>query len=410
MDVQKGDSIYIREVSGNLERHIPCVIKDIMGMGCKVELSRNKYRLVPWAHLGRSANGPWGKRAMYNGAGKKAGKKKHKGEVAQAQAPLPQITIAPPPVPDHPQSRLEAKVSELMGQDVKLDEEKGAYIWYSPELAAKLIEQSEKKNLRRVNENKVDQYVQAMMRDLWSPRISTPVVIGPEWYMINGQHRMWAVFKSGKTIKMYTVFQGTADELKELDGGYNRSLSLRLGLSNETTAALNAVRKYGSSNTKVTIGTSEQELYLKFYREDLEWYHNIPASTAGRKLSHKDALLRGVVIRARHHKVSSNMLMAFVQKLRRDPITSGVTLTEAQHSVVDKLAQYLDANPSSGEEVRKDKTQRIEWALLKFIANEAVVRLNANQNPVWDAPCGFDTEGKPLKGTRDDDKKPERAG
>lgn len=61
------------------------------------------------------------------------------------------------------------------------------------------------KNNRPIDEKKVDLYAKHMKKGTWAMKRPAPIEMDIDGNLINGQHRLLAVLKSGSTIKMKII-------------------------------------------------------------------------------------------------------------------------------------------------------------------------------------------------------------
>lgn len=98
----------------------------------------------------------------------------------------------------------------------------------TPKFAAGLIKKTEKmveggtalKN-RPVSTNRVEKYA-AMMRDGQWKFTGEPIQLHPDGYLLNGQHRLHAIVKSGTSHQMVLVDGVDKDSFRVMDTGMNR--------------------------------------------------------------------------------------------------------------------------------------------------------------------------------------------
>ena len=91
---------------------------------------------------------------------------------------------------------------------------------FSPELAQKMVDTYSRPN-RTVRTPRVKKYQTAMESDLW--QLANTIHFDVEGFLCDGQHRMRAVVKSGKTVPFLVQFGTTQAQLNTLDEGASRS-------------------------------------------------------------------------------------------------------------------------------------------------------------------------------------------
>ena len=93
----------------------------------------------------------------------------------------------------------------------------------SPELAEEWLTDREGQN-RTINDHRVDEYFRMMKEDYWMIN-GEPILFDENGKLLNGQHRLWATMRYGKTLQ-YMVIQVTGDPealMSTLDQGKPRS-------------------------------------------------------------------------------------------------------------------------------------------------------------------------------------------
>lgn len=80
---------------------------------------------------------------------------------------------------------------------------KAEFIDVSPEVAERLLTYNT--NNRKLKQKAVAEYAYKMANGLWNSNSLDPIVITKDGVLENGQHRLKAVIKSGKTIEMYVI-------------------------------------------------------------------------------------------------------------------------------------------------------------------------------------------------------------
>ena len=79
-------------------------------------------------------------------------------------------------------------------------------------------------NNRRLNDERVNLYADQMRKGLWK-RSPQGIVIDEDGKLIDGQHRLRAVIKSGCDVMMCITYGAPAETIKVLDCGQARTLS-----------------------------------------------------------------------------------------------------------------------------------------------------------------------------------------
>lgn len=108
----------------------------------------------------------------------------------------------------------------------------------TPEYADRLLEKNtSNRNLRR---DHVTNLARDMAEGAW--RLNNDAIcIANDGTLLNGQHRLNAIIKSGKPIKMLVAEGFSPDTYKVLDGGAKRSVADQLNITNELAATIRLV-------------------------------------------------------------------------------------------------------------------------------------------------------------------------
>lgn len=116
----------------------------------------------------------------------------------------------------------------------------------TPDLAAEILETNS--NNRAVSTQTVAQYAKDMSNGHWRLN-GESVVIDKNGNLLDGQHRLWAVFESGKNIPMHVVTGVDPDYFSSIDRGRARTFGHVLGIKgekqyNQLAAACRAIWQY----------------------------------------------------------------------------------------------------------------------------------------------------------------------
>ena len=100
----------------------------------------------------------------------------------------------------------------------------------------------------------------------------TPDGVAFHWdgSLVNGHHRLSAILKSGKTVKMW-VHRGLDDEdVKALDQGRKRSVSDITGLNKEIAAALNYAARRAITDHRIPLISEIEALHGSAFGKNIE--------------------------------------------------------------------------------------------------------------------------------------------
>lgn len=110
-----------------------------------------------------------------------------------------------------------------------------AYIAVDPATAARWLDGNNvNRNLRTA---KVAQYARDMLAGHWTVS-NDAICFAPDGTLLNGQHRLHAVIKSGATVKFWVIRNMPAEAMSTMDTGASRTQSDVLKFSGEKNAAI----------------------------------------------------------------------------------------------------------------------------------------------------------------------------
>jgi len=150
----------------------------------------------------------------------------------------------------------------------------------TPELAKQLLSLNTSAN-RAVRKAKVDSYAKDMTSGLWR---LTHQGIAFDWHgnLVDGQHRLHAIMKSGVTLQVYAYRGLNPDHFAVLDTGAARSAGdflkkMSLSYPGTVAAATRLILRYGkeaqveagSSSKSTSISNSQIEVFCKKYYEEI---------------------------------------------------------------------------------------------------------------------------------------------
>lgn len=88
----------------------------------------------------------------------------------------------------------------------------------TPDRAATWLEQTNRRN-RKIKESVVVQYARDMRDDKWI-LTHQGIAFSPDDILLDGQHRLWAIVESGRTVPMYVWRNVTDEAMLVIDSGY----------------------------------------------------------------------------------------------------------------------------------------------------------------------------------------------
>lgn len=101
---------------------------------------------------------------------------------------------------------------------------KSEIVRMTPEMAKKYLENNFEKN-RSIKAYKVDQYASDMMSGRWDINACDPIMISETGKLLNGQHRLTALVKTGRTLIMEVRTNVPEESYVNMDQGACRTIS-----------------------------------------------------------------------------------------------------------------------------------------------------------------------------------------
>jgi len=98
------------------------------------------------------------------------------------------------------------------------------YTEITPEIAAQLLRKNIKHN-RNIMNVTVNKYANLMSRGQWDFHTGDTIKISKDGYVVDGQHRLHAVVKSGITIYSFVAYGLDNESFKNIDMGKSRRIS-----------------------------------------------------------------------------------------------------------------------------------------------------------------------------------------
>lgn len=150
-------------------------------------------------------------------------------------------------------------------------EEKRSYVsrvLIAPQKAQELLNKND--HNRNITEGRVAYYADLMRRGLWKEESNDMIVIAKDGTVLNGQHRLTAIIRSGITVSMHVLYNAEIESQDIMDTGKPRTLSNVLSIRGEDytsdrSTCYNLFAKMGislSEKRKVGIEAQLQFAYL----------------------------------------------------------------------------------------------------------------------------------------------------
>lgn len=243
------------------------------------------------------------------------------------------------------------------------------YIDVTPALALALLEWN--LNNRSINPDRIEVYARDMVANAWRPN-NQGIAIGADKLLHDGQHRLWAVVKSGCTVRMLAAVGLPADACPTIDQGRSRSVGDALqifdGQSNGKRVAswLKAidVLVHGGRRIPMSHAVARRELWR--FESSVRWF-----SSSSPRQPYGRAPVIGALIYA--HAVAQEHVETFTRRY-----LSGANLDE--ESPVLALRNYVTDRVLGGADSSRAISLKTLKCLLADQRGEPMARITASED------------------------------
>ncbi len=209
----------------------------------------------------------------------------------------------------------------------------------TPEIAKSWLE-SNASLQRKLNPKVVDEYALAMRKGQWV-LTHQGIALDSNGFVIDGQHRLGAIVKSGVAVEMQVTFNASAASFSAIDRGYNRS-SVQIAriagveCSQWTVSACNSLLwKVDSPRSSMrTWSVADLPDVLSFFRDEIDFC--FPQKFSGSQ-QFRNGTIRGAILRALISKPSqSGRIAEFIECIATGRVIRG-TEDNAAMTLVNRL-------------------------------------------------------------------------
>jgi len=250
----------------------------------------------------------------------------------------------------------------------------------TPELAYKLLETQQSN--RKLNLNRVNEYARRMSDNEWV--LSEPAKFDVDGHLIDAQHRLHAIIKSGETVTMPLLVGYPKDSQLVLDIGMARGIAQIAQIQgvNLSTNHVSMIRALfllvpgaggGGGKSELTSPKFIIDLYMK-HQEAIDFalqsYGNKPI---------KFAPVRSVVARAWAHE-NHQILKRFLEVF-----DTGFADGASEYAAVALRNYYLgfDNRGGGGNTIRADFAKKAVSALEAFLAGRELKSVRGKSTCRW---------------------------
>jgi hypothetical protein len=235
---------------------------------------------------------------------------------------------------------------------------------------------------RNYDSKEVDKYTRLILEGKWR-RTHQGAAFDQDGLLIDGQHRLMAIVKSGKTVPMLIFVNEQPENHEAIDCGKKRtyldSMKLELRDSRITTKHVSTLRamlagrfcmRKNWSNTEINTLYSEHSPAIQFV---------INAFSGVKSKEIDDVTVRGVIARA-YYRVPTERLAEFCG------ILCGSLEEHIHADIVKKLRFYLFGIEDQRESTRREIYKRTEYTLQAFLQNETSVTFPLYPSELYPIP------------------------
>jgi hypothetical protein len=239
------------------------------------------------------------------------------------------------------------------------------------------------------NRKLIDSHVERLVREMKGGRwrlTHQGIAFNTNQVLLDGQHRLWAVFLSGVTVPMRVFFNEPPQSLQAIDAVQARSNDQIITLSGgcglvgrKELATLRSMITGLGPYMRMTAG-EEAELLLR-HHQALEFAHEILPAARFRGIA--SAVTRGVLARA-FYSSDLGSLRHFADVLRSS------TGDDKRDQPIGLLLKYLvdSAQGVRGRPEARERYGKTERALQAYLAGEQLGRLYATTAELFPLPGG----------------------
>lgn len=249
----------------------------------------------------------------------------------------------------------------------------------SPEIAVQWLEKNYPGN-RRVQQGRIALYQSVMERGEWTLS-HQGIAFGVDGHLRDGQHRLWAIVKSGRTVDMMVSFNVPNDAYLVTDTGMAKSLSDRMELDRvrgkDMVATVRAaITGLGGVSTSYGVPEYDIRAFINRFSDDV---HNV-VSFQGKWIYYK-APVRGAVLRAWLNE-DRNDVARFVNSL----LDNGMNEAPIQQAMLLRDWQ-VRAGRSSSQTVSRSALYGVACRCIEaYLKGETLRKLYVPSVEVWTLP------------------------
>lgn len=145
----------------------------------------------------------------------------------------------------------------------------------TPLMAKSMLDNNNKGN-RNLNKGAVEKYAKIMRSGNWSLTPQGIVVDNNTGNLVDGQHRLMAIYQTGVTVDMYVTYVEDPNTFKFLDQGRNRDFADISGTPKKVTVVVQQALRLADTQRKgITYVEAEPYIFGRLGQEVVELYDNV---------------------------------------------------------------------------------------------------------------------------------------
>jgi hypothetical protein len=170
-------------------------------------------------------------------------------------------------------------------------------------------------NNRKLRPGVAEKYADDMRAGKWLPN-PQPIMFFEDGSLADGQHRLWAIVESGKTLSMYVVRDVSREAALNIDTGLGRGLSDNARIAGEGAISHRIIAmakfvEYGTHSIGRALSNSQRMALIEKHRPHLEWVdQHLP-----QRRTITNAVVGAAIARAHMHERDLDRLSEFCEVL-----------------------------------------------------------------------------------------------
>jgi len=221
---------------------------------------------------------------------------------------------------------------------------------------------------RKISEEMVERFCRAMLAGDW--RLTHQgIAFDRHGLLVDGQNRLEAICRSGKTIRMHVFVDQTIANHESIDCGKPRTnldvIRLEQRDSRITTKHLSTLRAMLAGRLCMRLNLSSKEIDIKYRQHYLAIQFAIDHLAPAYSRQINDPTVRGVIARAHYH----------VNEAKLKSFCGWLCTPYNQPAIIKELAEWLVKLSDHRESTRREIYKRMEYSLLAYACEREFVSI-----------------------------------